>query len=49
MTSNHSNVNVEIEKNNIINKMTTLTSTHLEIIQQYITLTTNYIIKDTFR
>ena len=39
LISNHSNVNVEREKNNIVNKMTSLNSTHLVITLQYITLT----------
>ena len=48
MTNNHSNVNVET-KNNRVNKMITLNSIHLEIILHYITLTSYYIVKDTFR
>ena len=31
ITSNHSNVNVETEKNNRVNKMITLNSSHLEL------------------
>ena len=49
MTNNHSNVNVETEKNNRVNKMATLNSIHLKIILHYITLTNYYIVKDTFR
>ena len=49
MTSNHSNVNVEIEKINKVNKITTLNLTNLEIILQNSTLTNYYIAKDTFK
>ena len=49
MTSNHSNVNVEIGKIIRVNKMTTVNSTNLEIILQYITLTIYYNVKDTFK
>ena len=49
MTSNHSNVNVEIEKINKVNKITTLNLTNLEIILQKTTLTNYYIVKDTFK
>ena len=49
ITSYDSNVNVETEKNNRVNKKTTLNSIHLEIILHYITLTNYYIVKDTFR
>ena len=48
ITNNHSNLNVNTEKNNRVNKMTTLNSIHLEIILHYITLTDYYIVKDTF-
>ena len=49
MTSNHSIVNVETEKNNRVNKMITLNSIQLEIILHYITLTNYYIVKYMFR
>ena len=42
MTNNHSNVNEEPEKNNIVNKLTTLNSIYLEIILHNITLTNDY-------
>ena len=48
LTSNHSNVNVKINKNNRVNKMTISNPIHLQIILQYITLTDYYIVKDTF-
>ena len=48
LTSNHRNINVEINKNNRVNKMTTLNLIHLHIILHYITLTNYYIEKDTF-
>ena len=48
LTSNHSNVNVKINKNNRVNKMIILNSIHLQIILHYITLTNYYIVKDTF-
>ena len=38
ITSNHVNVNVEPKKNNSVNKMMSLNSTHLENILQYIHL-----------
>ena len=37
------------QKNNRVNKMTTLNSIHLEIMLHYITLTNYYIVKNTFR
>ena len=46
LTSNHSNINVEINKNHKVNKMTTLSLIHLQIILHYITLTDYYIVKD---
>ena len=48
MTSNNSNINVEI-KGDIMKKMTKLYSIYLEFTLQYITLTRYYIVKDTFR
>ena len=48
MTSNASNINVEI-KGDIMKKMTKLHSIYLEFTLQYITLTTYYMVKDTFR
>ena len=48
MTSNNSNINVEI-KDDIMKKMTKLHSIYLDFTLQYITLTTYYIVKDTFR
>ena len=48
MTSNKSIINVET-KNNRINKMTKRHSIYLEFTLLYITLTTYYIVKDTFR
>ena len=49
LTSYYSIVNVEINKNNRVNKMIILNSIHLQIILHYITLTNYYIVKDTFR
>ena len=49
MTSNHSNVNVEIEKINKVNKIITLNLTNLEIILLKTTLTKYYIVKYTFK
>ena len=46
LTSNHSNENVEISKNNRVNKMIILNLIHLQIILNYITLTIYYIVKD---
>ena len=48
LANNHSNINVEINKNNRVNKMTALNLIHLQIILHYITLTKYYIVKDTF-
>ena len=48
LSSNYRNVNVEINKNNRVNKMTTLNLIHLQIILHYITFTNYYIVKDTF-
>ena len=46
VTSNHCNVNAEIEKTIELNKLTTLNSIDLQIILHYITLTNYYIVKD---
>ena len=43
--SNNSTINVQT-KNNRVNKITKLDSTHLEITLQYITLTSYYIAKE---
>ena len=37
------------QKNNRVNKITTLSLIHLEIILYYMTLTNYYIVKNTFR
>ena len=47
-TSNHSTINVET-KNNRVNKMTTLLSTHIDSKLHDITLTGYYNAKNTFR
>ena len=49
LTSNHSNINLEINKNNRVNKTIILNLIHLQIIQHYITLKIYYIAKDTLR
>ena len=48
MINNDSTINVET-KNNRMNKMTKLHLIHIEFTLQYITLTTYYIVKYTFR
>ena len=48
MRSNDSNINVKT-KNNRVNKMIKKHSVHFEFTSQYITLTSYYIVKDTFR
>ena len=48
MTSNHSNVNVELEKEYCKQNLN-INSTQLDIILHYITLTSYYNVKDTFR
>ena len=47
LTSNYSNINLEINKNNRINKMIILNLIHLQIILHYIILIKYYIVKDT--
>ena len=47
LTSNYSNINLEINKNNRVNKMIILNLIYLQIILNYITLTDYYIVKDT--
>ena len=49
LTSNYSNINLEINKNNRVNKMIILNLIHLQILLHYITLTNYYIVKDTLR
>ena len=49
ITSNHNNVNVETNRKNKVNKMTTSNSINLQIILYYIILNDYYIVKDTFR
>ena len=49
LTSNHSNINLEINKNNGVMKMIILNLMHLQIILNYITLTIYYIVKDRLR
>ena len=48
MMSNDSTINVET-KNNAVNKITKLHLKCLELILQYITFTSYYIVKDTFK
>ena len=48
MVSNDRTINVET-KNNRVNKMAKLHLIHLEFTLQYITLTSYYIVKDTYR
>ena len=45
LTSNHSNINVEINKNNRVNKLIILNLIHLQIILHYVTLADYYIAK----